>query len=190
MPQPLDDHVPVKPPCRRFQFSLLTLFLFSLLFGICCAGIFNPYNFVRVLTLLAVQAVLFYVYLTWWIYGRGYLRTFSIGATMSFVFPWAVTGIMWILLPFTFFNSNGISQFETLIGGTATLSDGIAFLWQSILAFILLFDSLFTGGTMVFTRWLIDRSRRKAAETFPNADQPLASATIDAATQTIEGVVS
>jgi hypothetical protein len=161
MPSPSKDHQPVASHSRRFQFSLRTLFVVSFLFAIVCAGIFNSYNIVRYVALLAVQAFLFYVYLTWWIYGRGYLRTFGIGATLSFLFPWAATGILWIFLPFSLVDSNAFQNLAGEIVGTKFIEDGLAFLWPSILALILLVDSLFTGGTMVLARWLIDRCRRK-----------------------------
>jgi hypothetical protein len=173
MQNPLADRSP--PPSRRhFQFSLRSLFLFSLVFAVICAGIFNPYVLVRFVTLMAVQGFLFYLYLAWAMYGRGYLQTFGIGAALSFLFPWIAVGILWIFLPFTLI---GPPPFQNAIGGILGknfFADGIAFLWPSILVLILVVDSLFTGGTMVLARWLIDRSRQREHAELSQADAPIA----------------
>jgi hypothetical protein len=187
MPVTSDPQPTPSRPRSRFQFSLRSLLLFTLFFAVFCAGVFNPYNGVRYLTLLAVQAFLFYVYLAWSIYSRGYLQTFGIGAALSFLFPWLATAYLWILLPFAIVGSANIGGDLPALFGTASASDGLAYFGPFILSSILLIDSLFTGGTMVFARWLIDR-RRPVAPTLPAAACPFASATTAEVPPTSEGV--
>lgn len=141
---------------RPFQFSLRTLFIVSFFFAIFCAGIFSKYDVVRYLTLLVHEMFWFYVFLAWAIYARGYLRTFGIGASISFLFPWLVTGYFWIALVTLLFSPDSSIFFQT-----KSLDDGISFFWPSLAALILVGDGIITGGTMVLARWLIDRSRRE-----------------------------
>jgi hypothetical protein len=188
MPISSESQPAVAHPRPRFQFSLRSLLIFTLFFAIFCAGVFNPYNGVRYVTLLAVQAFLFYVYLTWSIYSRGYLQTFGIGAALSFLFPWLATAYFWIVLPIAFLSSNNMRQIMPGLLDKKSLGDGLEFLYPCILAFILLIDSLFTGGTMVFARWMMDRRRRQVAPTVPATACPLASATTAEVPPTPEGV--
>jgi hypothetical protein len=164
----LEDSKSEPSAARPFQFSLRTLFIVSFLFAIFCAGIFSKYDVVRYLTLLAHETFWFYIFLAWAIYARGYLRTFGIGASISFLFPWLVTAYLWFVCVFYLFYldspGNGLSD----VFQTKSLEDGISFFWASIAALILVGDGIFTGGTMVLARWLIDRSRREA-----QAEQPI-----------------
>jgi hypothetical protein len=188
MPTSSDPQSTIAPPRSRFQFSLRSLLLFTLVFAVFCAGVFNPYNGVRYLTLFAVQAFLFYTFLAWSIYSRGYLQTFGIGAALSFLFPWLATAYLWILLPFAIVGSANITGDLPALLGTASASDGLAYFGPFILSSILLIDSLFTGGTMVFARWLWD-GRHSVSPTAPAAS-PFASSTTAEAAPTSKGVVS
>jgi hypothetical protein len=161
MAEQLASRSPFSSPPSRFQFTLRSLLFFSLATALFFAGIFNNYNFVRYLTLLAIQAFLFYLSLAWAIYGRGYLRTFGIGASLSFAFPWLVTAIIWVLALFESLSPSSTSM-NIVLWGTKTWEDGIEYYWPSSVALLLLVDAAFTGGSMVFARWLIDRTRRQA----------------------------
>jgi hypothetical protein len=149
------------PACsRRFQFSLRTLLIVSVLFAIFFAGIFNNHNFVRYLALMAFETVSFYIFLVWAIYGRGHLRTFGIGATISYLFPWVITLFFWFCIVFSAVNSN--NPFAANLFGTYTYVDRIDYFWPSLAALMLILDAILAGGSMVLARWLIDRSRRQA----------------------------
>jgi hypothetical protein len=153
---------------RHFQFSLRAMFIFSFLFAIFSAGIFSKYDIVRYLALLIHEMFWFYIVLAWAIYGRGYLRTFGIGASISFVFPWAVTGLFWIVGAFGAFD-----QSSTVFANAfqiKTWEDGLAYFWPCIVAFVIVFDAFFTGGLMVLARWMIDRSREKSQTETPKAE--------------------
>jgi hypothetical protein len=155
---------------HRFQFSLRALFLFSFMFTVFCAGIFSTFDPVRYVALLLHETFWFYVVLTWAIYGRGYFRTFGIGASISFVFPWGVTGFLWIFLAVVCIQDSG-TVFSYLFQ-SKTLEDGLAYFWPSIVAFVIFFDAFFIGGIMVLARWMIDRSRRKAEAELPMIERP------------------
>jgi hypothetical protein len=163
----LEVHPPVPSSPRPFQFTLRTLFIFSFLFAIVSAGIFCKYDVVRYLTLLVHEMFWFYLFLAWAIYARGYLRTFGIGASISFLFPWIVTGCFWYIFVLLLFQQNAINIF-----GTKTLEDGLPFFWPSLAAILLIVDSIITGGTMVLARWLIDRSRRQEQIETPQVSVP------------------
>jgi hypothetical protein len=166
-----EDHASVSDQPRRFQFSLRTLLLLSFLIAIFSAGIFCKYDIVRYLTLLVHEMFWFYLFLSWSIYARGYLRTFGIGASISFLFPWIVTGCFWYVFVILIFQqTTALSD----IFSTKTLEDGILFFWPSLAALLLIVDSIITGGTMVLARWLIDRSRRREHAELPQAAAPIA----------------
>lgn len=155
---------------HRFQFSLRALFLFSFMFTVFCAGIFSSFDLVRYVALLLHETFWFYVVLTWAIYGRGYFRTFGIGASISFVFPWGVTGFFWFVAAFAFLGQS--AEVFGVLFQNKTWEDGLAYFWPSIVAFVIFFDAFFIGGIMVLARWMIDRSRRKAEAELPMIVQP------------------
>jgi hypothetical protein len=180
MPKLLENRAPIPAGPQVFQFSLRTLFIFSFLVAVFSAGIFNNYNFVRYLTLLAYETILFYVFLAWAIYARGYLRTFGIGASLSFLFPWLVTGFFWFVIVFGVFDSNAFQKGLMYVFSTNSLEDGFEFFWPSIAALLLIVDSLMTGGAMVLARWMIDRRRQIQAAAAQAAPPAISATVVDA----------
>jgi hypothetical protein len=158
----LENRPPVPFHPRRFQFSLRSLLIVSLLFAIFSAGIFNNYNIVRYLSLLAHETVSFYIFLVWAIYARGYLRTFGIGATLSYLFPWVITLFYWFYMAIASIDQSS-TQTQTIVNmfTTKSYTDGFEYFWPSIAALMLIVDAILAGGSMVLARWLIDRSRRQ-----------------------------
>jgi hypothetical protein len=70
------DAAPAEPP---LQFSLRSMFILTTVVAVFCSGLFACPGLVRFLTLLAWMIFLPTTMLAVAIYGRGYLRTFSIG---------------------------------------------------------------------------------------------------------------
>ena len=156
MPNPLEDHGPKPSHPRHFQFSLRTLFIFSFLVALFSAGIFSHYSAVQLWTtllwLLIYQAIL----LSLAIYGNGYLRTFCIGAMVSFTLL-SLPQFMLISEIFdNLFRSNKIFDFTA-----ESSSDNWDYYLPAISIAIEFVVSVIFGGTMVLTRWLIDRSQRQ-----------------------------
>jgi hypothetical protein len=151
----IKDVPPQSSMRRRFQFSLRTLFIFSFLVALFSAGIFSHYTAVQLWTnllwLLIYQAIL----LSLAIYGKGYLRTFCIGATVSFTLMFIPQFMLISEIFSDLFRSNRVFDFTA-----ESSSDGDYFL-PAICIAIEFVGSVIFGGTMVVTRWLIDSSQRQ-----------------------------
>jgi hypothetical protein len=168
MTDPFADR-PARVPRRRFQYSLQTLFIVSFLFALFCAGIFSKYDGIRLLTLLLFLITYPMVALSLAIYGRGYLRSFGIGASITF-FPFSIPGIFFLYLAYMGM-ATGFSvaapDSPVDLSNTSSLADGVAFLWPSLSAAGVVLFSFILGTTVVLTRWIIDRSRRKQSAAAP-----------------------
>jgi hypothetical protein len=147
---------------RRFQFSLRTLFLVSFLFAIFCAAIFSNYDGVRYLTFILFLMTYPMVLLSCAIYARGYLRSFAIGAAVTFV-PFSLPGIFFLYFAYMgiVMGFSGAAPEPIDLSNSSSLSDGIQYLWPSLSVIGIMFLSGIPGMTVVVTRWVIDHSRRE-----------------------------
>ncbi len=83
-----------EPPARPFQFTLRTMFLVTTVVAVVLAGLSAPedWEWLRYVTVFYVAVAVPIVPVVALIYGRGYVRTFAIGA----LFP--AGAILWVLL--------------------------------------------------------------------------------------------
>ena len=167
----LEDHPPVPSSPRRFQFTLRTLFIVSFLFAIFCAGIFSSFDGIRALTLLLTLMTYPIVLVALAIYSKGYLRSFGIGASISFL-PFFVLGGVVVFYYILIVLTNGSPAIDLDFTKSSTVEDGLKYWWPSLCVFLLLLYSAVPGGTMVITCWLIDRSRRQEQTETPQVAAP------------------
>jgi hypothetical protein len=181
MNDPLEPSPLVPSSPRRFQFSLRTLFIFSFCFIIFSAGIFSHYDVVRYFTLLVVLMVYPIVMLALAIYAKGYLRSFGIGASLTFlpfflfsgfIFLYAGAGLLVFAQGGATISPATPADNDSVFGKTSTMEDGIAYFAPCIILLATVFCSSLLGGTMVVTRWLIDRSRNTIQANRPAAVPP------------------
>lgn len=171
----LEDRPTENTQPRRFQFSLRTLFIVSFFIAILCAGIFCKYDAVRQLT--EVVALLMYSssLLGIAIYGRGYVRTYAIGACFPLtilLYPGFLQEMEMTLSGSQIYSVPQINPFTErfLTTKASTMDEGIPYFVPSLVILGYLLYTNLSGGTMVLTRWLIDRSRRQE----PVAENPIA----------------
>jgi hypothetical protein len=155
----MEDNSTGHPAPRRFQFTLKTLFVISFAFAIYCVCIFSNYDGIRHLTLLLTLLAYPMVLLAFVIYGRGYLRTYCIGAAITF-FPFSVSGIILLYLMLIAIQGGfGGESIDFTV--SHSFEDGFEYLWQAVSVIAMVLLSAIPGSSMLVTRWLIDRSRRK-----------------------------
>jgi hypothetical protein len=76
-----DDAVPRRQPePRPFQFTLRTMFIITTAVAVACGGLSTPIAGVQAATLLYLALAVLMMLTIALIYGRGYMRTFAIGA--------------------------------------------------------------------------------------------------------------
>jgi hypothetical protein len=153
---------------RRFQYSLRTLFIFSLFIALSCAGFFSEFDFIRALTLYIWLIVYSMMLLAVVIYGHGYLRSFCIGALISIV-PVSI-----ILLE-SLMDISELKIDDRIFHHTADVDDPEFFI-PAILLLIILALSVLGGLTVIFTRWMIDsadrRNQQVASPSQPTVNPP------------------
>jgi hypothetical protein len=179
MNDPLEPSPLVPSSPRRFQFSLRTLFIFSFCFIIFSAGIFSHYDVVRYFTLLVALMTYPIVVLAFAIYAKGYLRSFGIGASLTFLPFFLFSGFIFLYASFALLMQGGITiqpdtgtASDTIFGKTSSMEDGAAYWGPCITLLVTVLCSSLLGGTMVVTRWLIDRSRNTIQANRPAAVPP------------------
>jgi hypothetical protein len=157
---------------RRFQYSLRTLFIFSIILALFSAGSFYPEYSVRAIT-FAVWTIFFTSFLlAMAIYGHGYFRSFCIGAiaSSSLLTPIGFTYTYYSFL-LVWSSANDIGN-----GPSEQTTNDIYFYYPAICIGISLFVSFLGGLTVVLTRWMIDSANRRnqpaAAPPTPPAAPP------------------
>jgi hypothetical protein len=80
MTTPNREPLATEPRGRPFQFTLRTMFIVTTVVAIVCAGLSWPTPWVQLLTTLYLAITVPMAITVAMIYGRGYVRTFSIGA--------------------------------------------------------------------------------------------------------------
>ena len=179
MNDPLEPSSLVPSSPRRFQFSLRSLFIFSFCFIIFSAGIFSHYDVVRYFTLLVALMTYPIVVLALAIYAKGYLRSFGIGASLTFLPFFLFSGFFFLYASFALLMQGGItfqpdtgSASDSVFGKTSSMEDGAAYWGPCITCSSPSYAVRLLGGTMVVTRWLIDRSRNTIEANRPAAVPP------------------
>jgi hypothetical protein len=136
---------------RPFQFSLRSIFIVTTLLAVVCSGLFAG-NWVSLIAVILLSGLIPSALIVCMIYGRGYLRTFCIGAMVPagdliLIFVYGTVTLTPSLADPAAFVSGAMDPQETrLYVGIAT---GI------VLGLILLF-----GLFAILVRWLVERAHR------------------------------
>ncbi|MEN6452517.1 MAG: hypothetical protein ABFC96_18665 [Thermoguttaceae bacterium] len=148
--------VPVETPeaelreRRPFQFSLRSMFIATTLVALVCGGLFAPISAVVGMTALCLATITPVALTIAIVYGRGYPRTFGIGA----IFP-AGLMLLW-----------GISPFSGGLGFVALCTDADSPIDDSTRVAIAVGTGIYAGFILVSglvavgVRWLIESPRR------------------------------
>ncbi len=145
-------------PRRRrgcLQFSLRTILVVMTLSALLCGLLFASPGFVGMLTLFFLYTAAPVALTITIVYGRGYLRTFAIGA----MFPGGLA---------VFFS------YAVLFSGFGGLYEGELGIRLVLCAYLVgLFVVLgLYGGFAMLVRWLVERWQRPDTETEPEISQP------------------
>jgi hypothetical protein len=141
-----DDVVPRRPPePRPFQFTLRTMFIVTTAAAVACGGLSTPIMGVQAATLLYLALLAPMMLTIAIIYGRGYVRTFAIGAS----FP----ALLAVLLAF---GATVDELFDSRFWQYRDRSPGLFLAVAVVLAVIVA-----TGVIAMGFRWLIESARRE-----------------------------
>jgi hypothetical protein len=148
---------------RPFQFSLRAIFIVMTALAVVCSGLFAGPVWATVLTgflLVILTAVAFTVAV---VYGRGYLRTFSVGA----IFPCGMLSA-WLAMNSYYFIASGELQYGP--SGLGTSMSLRARVYVGIITGSVLTATLVCGLFAMLVRWVVERSQRTEPE--PSAADP------------------
>lgn len=133
-----------EPRGRPFQFTLRTMFIVTTVVAIVCAGLSWPTSSVQLMTTLYLAVTVPMVITVAMIYGRGYVRTFSIGA----MFPAGLA--LWYALVFTLFLR---SPFQPNDPDTLRWT---LMVWTSVATALIILGGLIAMGV----RWMVESPQR------------------------------
>jgi hypothetical protein len=147
-----DETRPVEQTDRKFQFSLRDLFGATAALAICLALLLGSPGIIRVVTILVLIDLLPMLLTVGTVYGRGYMRTFCIGA----LFP--VGPAFVVLAMFKIYYGMAIlsAEWEDFWDAVDEVSTGPAILTAVLVGLSVLF-----GVLAVFFRHLIEACRKK-----------------------------
>ena len=136
-----------------FQFGLSTLLIIMVLVAVSCSLFFTIPNVPATFALLAISLALPAVFCTVLIYGRGYRRTFCLGA----LFP---SGAM-LVCSSLMIMIHAISAFQNEIGIWIQFADKVGPYYRPFVGTAWV-ASILIGVLCVFVRLLTERSNRNA----------------------------
>ncbi len=150
----MEDSPTAEPHGGSFRFSLLALLLLTAMVAVSCSLLFASQGWVRVFSIIIFVFAFPTVWVATLIYGRGYLRTFAIGALCSGGTVAVFSGLLLIYVSFAMISSYSASWSE-LAEQFAEVTFGPA---VSVACFFGI--NVITGRIAVATRWMIESSRR------------------------------
>ncbi|NQU25180.1 MAG: hypothetical protein HQ567_28160 [Candidatus Nealsonbacteria bacterium] len=151
----MEDPPTAAPRGGLFRFSLLALLIFTAVNAATCSLLFASPGWVRFCSIMIFAFAFSTVWVAAMVYGRGYLRTFAIGALCS-----AAAGTLFAAF-FLAYMSLGLmtSNYPSSWDSWAEEFEHLKF--EPALATLIFFGlNIFTGLLGVTTRWLIESSRR------------------------------
>jgi hypothetical protein len=138
----------------RFQFSLSTLFIVTTLVAVSCSLLWTMPNVTATFSLLAVSLALPAVFTTVLIYGRGYRRTFCLGALFPAGAMLVCSNLMVMI--------HAISAYQNDTSIWMEFADKVGPYYRPFVgaAWVL---CILIGLLCVGVRWLTERSNRNRA---------------------------
>jgi hypothetical protein len=151
---------------RGFQFTVRTLFIFSLIVALFLAAIFSKYDAIRSYSIIVWLIYYPSTLLAVAIYGHGYLRSYCLGAFSS-LFPLSIPGIL-LLVSIV----DPPAQLEFSDFSKISTYEDTGFFIPAIFILLIVLASSVGGLSVMLTRWMIDSTNQHRLTDPPAAPDP------------------